>query len=216
MTVKAQVWPLTASFAVLGDLQRWVSPPASAAIGCGGFGGGLAAASPALQPPAAGTTSGWPVPSSVKVTRCVAPPLVMRTVSSLNCGMRKSGSLLLAVVCGFLAAGQEDRRAAGIGGRRHPGVDAHVRLRLQPAAAGERHRKSGPALVGIGIGEGDTGKQHREGAQARNGRCGQCRAAEDPFPARRSSAPCASGVLRQSAWPKGLPVAGWSSCTRIA
>ena len=194
MTVKLQVLAVDRKLAVLASFSIWVAPPRLGRIGCGRFRCAAFWASADLTSCGRNDQRFAGAILVKSVSAVVAPPLVTRTVSSLNCGMRR-GSLLLAV-CDCPRGRQEDRRAASIGGRCHPGIDAHIRLRFNLL---RRVKGIGDqaGTVRIGIGESDTGDQHGKRAQARNGRCGQYRAAEDPFPVPRSSAPCASGVRPQ-------------------
>ncbi len=63
-----------------------------------------------------------------------------------------------------LAAREEDRRAPGIGGRRHPGIDPDVGDFACWLRQVEGVREQ-PRPVGIGIGESDAGDQNRQRPQ---------------------------------------------------
>ncbi len=96
--------------------------------------------------------------SSIADAAVVAPPV--RTVTTLTAGHDDVGRLGRPGG----VAGEEDRRPAGIGRRRHPGVDAG-----DGARGGERLRKAAAILSRqSGAAEDEADDEERRTARKRN------------------------------------------------
>ena len=113
-------------------------------------------------------------------------------------------------------AGQHDRRLAGIGRRRHPGVDAEIR-RQHHALPIERRRDAFPAFAAGGEKSRDAGEQHQRAQRirvapgdARRRLAGFERARRLPTRARhgRSTAPANRDLSTATASSSAIAVAG--------
>ena len=166
--------------------------------------GRLPASAPALRPSAAGVSPSAmsraaPV-ASVKTSVSSPEPPVTRNATSLPSGTVKT--LRLGVGLGR----QEDRRLAGIGRRRHPGVDAR-RQRVERALRAEAVADAA-AERPEGEGEGDDQKQRRGGAQSPRIALGHAGARQVAADACRACSPCASDARATAPAAKRVVLAG--------